>query len=140
MLQMFYDSVVSRVMIFAVVCWGSRVKTAEANRLIKLIRRAGSVLGVEQESLAEMSERRMLRKPFNILDSESHPLHATLVSYRSTFSCRLRPPRSATGGLSSQWPSNSITLQPSVKGTENLLTNTMCKINTITIITKHSAI
>ncbi|KAK3513479.1 hypothetical protein QTP70_015471, partial [Hemibagrus guttatus] len=44
------------------VCWGSRVKTADANRLNKLIREAGSVIGVELMSLDEVSERRMLRK------------------------------------------------------------------------------
>ncbi|KAI9532588.1 hypothetical protein NQZ68_031290 [Dissostichus eleginoides] len=38
----------------------------------------------------------MLRKLLSILENESHPLHATLVSYRSTFSCRLRPPRTST--------------------------------------------
>ncbi|KAK5907927.1 hypothetical protein CgunFtcFv8_016027 [Champsocephalus gunnari] len=50
MLQMCYDSVVSSVVFFAVVCWGSGVKTADANRHNKLIRRAGSALGVDQES------------------------------------------------------------------------------------------
>ncbi|KAI3370482.1 hypothetical protein L3Q82_025245 [Scortum barcoo] len=45
MLQMFYHSVVSSIIFYAVVCWGSRLKTADTNRLNKLIRRAGSVLG-----------------------------------------------------------------------------------------------
>ncbi|KAL3047767.1 hypothetical protein OYC64_021860 [Pagothenia borchgrevinki] len=96
MLQMFYDLVVSSVIFFAVVCWGSGVKTADANRLNKLIRRAGSVLGVDQESLAVVSERRMLRKLLGILDNGSHPLHATLVSYRNNFSHRLRSPMTTT--------------------------------------------
>ena len=43
MLQMFYHSVVSSVIFYAVVCWGSRLKAADANRLNKLIREAGSV-------------------------------------------------------------------------------------------------
>ena len=68
----------------------------DANRLNKLIRRAGSVLGVDQESLAVVSEGRMLRKLLGILDNGSHPLHATLVSYRSTFSHRLRSPKTTT--------------------------------------------
>jgi len=51
MLQIFYHSVVASVIFYAVVCWGSRVKAADANRLNKLIRKAGSVLGVELESL-----------------------------------------------------------------------------------------
>ncbi|KAI3351544.1 hypothetical protein L3Q82_020227 [Scortum barcoo] len=40
MLQMFYHSVVSSVIFYAVVCWGSRLKTADTNRLNKLIRRS----------------------------------------------------------------------------------------------------
>ncbi|KAI3353943.1 hypothetical protein L3Q82_005147 [Scortum barcoo] len=55
MLHMFYYSVVSSVIFYAVVCWGSRLKTADTNRLNKFIRRAGSVLGFELESVAEVS-------------------------------------------------------------------------------------
>ncbi|KAK3558139.1 hypothetical protein QTP86_009861 [Hemibagrus guttatus] len=73
MLQMFYHSVVASVIFCAVVCWGSRVKTADANRLNKLIRKAGSVMGVELESLIEVSERRMLRKLFSILTTHHTP-------------------------------------------------------------------
>lgn len=91
-LQMFYHSVVSSVIFYAVVCWGSRVKTADANRLDKFIRRAGSVLGVELQFLAEVSEQRMLRKLLNIFN-KPHPLHATLDIYCRTFGCRLRPQR-----------------------------------------------
>ena len=46
MLQMFYHSVVSSVILYAVVCWGSRLQAADANRLNKLVRKAGSVLGL----------------------------------------------------------------------------------------------
>jgi len=92
MLQMFYHSVVASVIFYAVVCWGSRVKAADVNRLNKLIRKAGCVLGVELKSLVEVSERRML----SIMDNASHPLHATLESYQSTFSRRMRLPRCTT--------------------------------------------
>jgi len=95
-LQMFYHSVVTSVIFYAVVCWGSRVKAADANRLNKLIRKAGSVLGVELKSLGEVSERRMLSKLLSIMDNASHPLHSTLASYQSTFSRRLRVPRCTT--------------------------------------------
>lgn len=57
---------------------------ANANRLEKLIRLAGSVMGVDLESLLELSERRMLRKLFSILDNASHTLHVTLESYRKS--------------------------------------------------------
>ncbi|KAL3067607.1 hypothetical protein OYC64_017352 [Pagothenia borchgrevinki] len=96
MLRMFYDSVVASVILYAVVCWGSRLKATDANRLNKLIRKAGSVLGVELEPLLEVSERRMLRKLLSILGNNSHPMHATLEAYQSTLSSRLRAPRSTT--------------------------------------------
>lgn len=90
MLQMFYHSVVYSGIFYAVMCWGSRVKMSDA--------RTGSVLGVELQSLAVVSEQMMLRKLLNILNilNKSHPLHATLDSYHSTFSHRLRPPRCST--------------------------------------------
>ncbi|KAK3557719.1 hypothetical protein QTP86_000324 [Hemibagrus guttatus] len=80
---MFYHLVVTSIIFYIVVCRGSRVKTDDDNRLNKLVRKAGSVKGVELESLAEVSERRMLRNLLSILDNVSHPLQATLECYRS---------------------------------------------------------
>ena len=91
---MFYESVVASAILFAVVCWGSRLRVAEANRLNKLIRRANNV--VKLDSLTEVSERRMLSKLHAILDKVSHPLHDVLVCYRSTFSTRLITPKCTT--------------------------------------------
>ena len=47
MLRMFYESVVASAILYAVVCWGSRLRVADANRLNRLIRRAGDVVGGE---------------------------------------------------------------------------------------------
>lgn len=57
---MLYHSVVERVVFFAVVCWGRRLKAADAKRLKELIKKAGSVLGVRLETLEEVDEHRML--------------------------------------------------------------------------------
>ncbi|KAK3506523.1 hypothetical protein QTP70_006433 [Hemibagrus guttatus] len=73
---MFYHFLVASVIFYAVVSWGSWVKTAHANRLNKLIRKAGYVMGVELESLVEVCNRRMQRKLLSILDNVSHPLQA----------------------------------------------------------------
>ena len=86
MLRMFYQSVVASAIFFGVVCWGSRLRAADANRIS---RKAGSVLGVQLDSLLEVSERRMLCKLHSILDNNTHPLHQVLTSSRSTFSNRL---------------------------------------------------
>ncbi|KAL0150163.1 hypothetical protein M9458_054590 [Cirrhinus mrigala] len=49
MLKMFYESVVASAIFFAVVCRGSGLKVADANRLNKFNRKAASVVGVELE-------------------------------------------------------------------------------------------
>ena len=96
MLRMFYESVVASALLYAVACWGSRLRVADTNRLNKLIQTASDAVGVELDSLRTVSERRMLPKVHSILDNSSHPLHNTLVSLRSTFSDRLRHPRCTT--------------------------------------------
>ncbi len=65
------------------------MKVADRNKLDKLIRRAGSVLGMELDPVHIVSERRMLSKFYSILDNSSHPLHNVLVDQRSTFSQRM---------------------------------------------------
>ena len=96
MLKIFYKSVVASAILYAVACWGSRLRVADANRLDKLIRKASNVVGMELDSLRVVSERQMLSKIKTMLDNTSHPLHDMLVSHRSTFSERLRLPKSTT--------------------------------------------
>ena len=92
MLRMFYESVVASAILFAVVCWGSRLRAADANRLNMLIRKASDVVGVELDSLTSVSDRMMLLKLRAILQYGSHPLHNALIKQRSTFSQRLIAP------------------------------------------------
>ena len=96
MLRMFYQSVVASAIFFAVTCWGSGMKVADTNRLNKLIRRAGDVVGEELDTLTIGSARRMLSRLQSILDNVSHPLYDTLAQQRSTFSRRLLSPRCTT--------------------------------------------
>ena len=86
MLRMFYESVVASAIFFTVTCWGSGLKVADNNRLHKLIRRAGNVVGEELDTLTTVAERRMLSKLQSILDNVTHPLYVTLAQQRSTFS------------------------------------------------------
>ena len=89
MLRIFYESVEASATLFAVVCWGSRLRGADANRLNRLIRKAGDVVGAELDTLTAVSDRKMLSKVWMILQHGSHPLHNALVKQRSTFSERL---------------------------------------------------
>ena len=86
---MFYESVVASMIFFAVTCWGSGLKVADNNRLNKLIRNAGDVLGEELDTLTTGTERKMLSMLQSILDNVSHPHYNTLAQQRSAFSRRL---------------------------------------------------
>lgn len=65
--------------------------TGDADRLNKLVRKAGSVLGVHPDSLEEVVEVRMRSKIRNILVNPSHPLHEEMNGLRRTFSKCLLP-------------------------------------------------
>ncbi|KAI4897720.1 hypothetical protein NFI96_007252 [Prochilodus magdalenae] len=88
LLLMFYQSVVASVLFYAVVCWGGSISKRDAGRLDRLVRKAGSVLGLELESLTPLAERRALNKLLNIMDNVHHPLHTTIIRQRSSFSGR----------------------------------------------------
>ena len=60
-----YHSVVASALFFAVACWGEGASTADRNKLDKLIRKAGSVIGAEQQTVQQVAEARTLKKEFN---------------------------------------------------------------------------
>ena len=88
LLQMFYVSVVSSVLFYAVVCWGGNARQRDTAKLDRLIRRASRVTGAQLDSVVAMAERRTLAKMLSILDNVSHPLHTALYSRKSEFSER----------------------------------------------------
>lgn len=57
MLRMFYECVVTKTVLFAAVCWGSRLKVADCNRPTQ---RAGDV--VQLDSMTAATERRWSSK------------------------------------------------------------------------------
>ncbi|TWW54976.1 hypothetical protein D4764_09G0000250 [Takifugu flavidus] len=75
------------------LCWGAGIKAKDANRLNKLIKKAGSVVGCRLDNLDEVVRDRMVLKLRTIMDSPSHPLHNTVDKLRSSFSNRLLQPR-----------------------------------------------
>ena len=75
MLEIFYQSVVASVLYFAVVCWGSSIGAGDTNRLNKLIKKAGSVIGCKPDTFEVVVERRALNKLLSIMDNQEHRLH-----------------------------------------------------------------
>lgn len=78
---MFIQSVAS-VLIYAVVCWGTGIRVGDANWLNKLIRRTGSVIGVNLQPLEFVSERRMISQLLTIMDNMSNPVHDMIVGMK----------------------------------------------------------
>ncbi|KAL3050687.1 hypothetical protein OYC64_012664 [Pagothenia borchgrevinki] len=89
MLEIFYQSVVASALFFAAVCWGGSIRDSDTSRINKLIRKAGSVIGIKLDPFEAVVERRTLNRLLSIMDNPTHPLHLQLDSQRSSFSNRL---------------------------------------------------
>ena len=85
-------SMVASALFFAVACWGEGVRTADKNRLDKLIRKASSVVGDAQQTVQKVAEARTLNKLGTIMTNPAHPLHSRKMINSGTFSQRLIAP------------------------------------------------
>lgn len=70
-------------------CSGGSVSEKDSNRCDRLIRWAGSLVGIKLDSLVIIAEKRMLDKLLVIMDVASHPLHTVISNLRSLLSGRL---------------------------------------------------
>ena len=112
LLWMFYQSVVTSVLFYTVVCWSGSLSKKDTSRLDKLIRRAGSVVGMKLDSLVTVAESRTLDKLLDIIDA-SLPLHTVISHQRSLFSGRLLLPQCRTSRLQNSFVPHAIVLYDS---------------------------
>ena len=84
MLQMFYQSVVAGVLFYAAVCWGGSIRHRDARRLERLLKRAGSVIGVRLDTLEEVVQRCTVKMFKTIMICPDHPLHSTFMDRRGS--------------------------------------------------------
>ncbi|KAL1256554.1 hypothetical protein QQF64_012099 [Cirrhinus molitorella] len=75
------DALVSAL--YAVVCWGGSIKKKDPSCLDKLVRKVGSVVGTELDSMSTVAERRALSRLLSIMDNPLHPLHNIISRQRS---------------------------------------------------------
>ncbi len=94
LLNVFYNGILASVLFYAVVCWGGSLTWEDRNRINKLIKKAGSVIGMSPASLEVITEQRTRRKLRAILSEDDHPLHSFFV--RSGRSRWLLLPRCST--------------------------------------------
>ncbi|KAI3358884.1 hypothetical protein L3Q82_015272 [Scortum barcoo] len=95
---------------------GAAYPKKDTSRLDKLIRRAGSVVGMKLDSLVMVAESRTLDKLLDIMDNASHPLHTVISNQRSLFSERLLLPKCRTNRLKNSFVHHAITLYNSSQG------------------------
>ncbi|KAI3358660.1 hypothetical protein L3Q82_014719 [Scortum barcoo] len=91
-------------------------KKKYAARLDKLVRKAGSVVGTELDSLTSVAERRTLNRLLSIMDNPSHPLHSAISRQRSSFSDRLLSLSCSTDRLRRSFLPHAIRLYNTTRG------------------------
>ena len=89
LLLSFYQSVMASVIFYAVVCWGGNISKGDAAKVTKLIKKAGSVIGIQLDPLDVILEKRVRAKTSAILGDTTHPLYEVLSQQQSTFSQRM---------------------------------------------------
>ncbi len=67
-LNVFYECFLSSVLFYAVVCWGGSIRAVDRSRINKLVKKAGSIIALTQDSLESLTEHRT-----------SHPLCSMFV-------------------------------------------------------------
>lgn len=110
LMQMFYQTVIASALFYAVACWGTCIKKKDAQRLDRLVRKAGSVVGADLDSLTSVAERKVHSKLLSIMDNPHHPLHRTFSRQKSSFSERLLSMSCSTDRLRKSFVPHAIRL------------------------------
>ena len=74
LLQIFYSSIFNSVISFGISCWGGNASKQDKDRIDRFIKKAGGIVGVEQEFIESMTSQRTKRKTDQILKDTTHPL------------------------------------------------------------------
>ena len=88
MLDILYQYVVASTLFYAAVCWASSTGANTTNKLNKVVRKAGSVIGCKKNTMEAVVGRRMRNKLLSFLDNPDHHLHPLLDRQQSSFSNR----------------------------------------------------
>ena len=95
-LQLFYSATISGVLTSGATVWGNSMTQGDRDKFDRTFRRAGRIVGKEQETMTELTEKRITHKLGTILRDETHPLRPELDSMKIERTGRLRLPRVKT--------------------------------------------
>ena len=96
MKQLFFSSIVCSVLTFASQVWGGNISDFDRKRMERIIRKAGAMIGVSQESFNDLNDKKVFRKLQSIFKDKTHPLRNELDNLFISRSGRLRLPKIKT--------------------------------------------
>ena len=76
--------------------WGNSMTQGDRDKFDRIFRRAGRIVGSEQQTMTELTEKRMTQKLQAILNDETHPLREEFDSMIIQRTGRLRLPKVKT--------------------------------------------
>jgi len=81
LLKTFYDSIVSFVILYSITCWGGGLLEKEKNKLNKLIKKAGFVMGSVLPTVEEIMQDKMIGKLSLMINHVRHPINEISQAY-----------------------------------------------------------
>ena len=109
-MNIFYQSILASVLFYSVVCWGNSINVDDKNRIKKLLKKAGSIIGITPASLEAVMEIRTKRKLDAILTNTENPLYGIMNGLRSKFSGRLLMPSCSTERIKRSFVPSAVML------------------------------
>lgn len=74
LMTVFYQCFIESVLTFCFLSWFGALSVTNKNRLTRLVRVAGKIIGLEQSQLHDIYSRRVTRKARQIMECPDHPL------------------------------------------------------------------
>ena len=71
-MTLFYRSVIQSVLTFSIICWCGNRSVSDKNKLQNLVNICSRITGQQQPSLANVFERRVLKKAKQMLKDDTH--------------------------------------------------------------------
>ena len=95
-LALFYDSVVSSIWKYCLICWGGNAARGDTDRINRVVNGAAKIIGLAQQSLEDAYADLLFKTLSGIKEDTHHPLHNRLASHLIPRSGRMRLPAAVT--------------------------------------------
>lgn len=95
-LGLFYDSVVKSIWGYCLLCWGGNVSQRDRERVERVIKEAGNIIGSPREKFETVYTDLVMKKLTDVMEDPNHPLHHRLSQHIIPRSGRMRLPPAKT--------------------------------------------